>query len=144
MRALTVRQPFASEIMAGRKPIENRSVRTHIRGRIGIHAAKAPHMLATMNERERIKFGSMPSAAMLGTVQIVGCHESGGAECSCPRDSYAAFAGDVYRMPGEIWHWEFARPRAFVTPIPRVVGALGFWEVDDRTEHLMEIAEVAL
>lgn len=39
MKALTVRQPYAGLISAGIKDVENRSWRTHYRGRLWIHAA---------------------------------------------------------------------------------------------------------
>jgi len=38
MRALIVKSPWAGQIVSGLKPIEYRSRRTHIRGRIGIVA----------------------------------------------------------------------------------------------------------
>ncbi len=41
-RALSIRQPYAEWIMTGEKPIEYRSRRTHIRGRVYIYAAKNP------------------------------------------------------------------------------------------------------
>jgi len=39
MRALIVKSPWADQIVTGKKPIEYRSRRTHIRDRIGIVAA---------------------------------------------------------------------------------------------------------
>lgn len=42
MRALTVREPYASEIMAGRKTIEYRTWRTSHRGDLLICAARRP------------------------------------------------------------------------------------------------------
>jgi hypothetical protein len=38
MKVLTVRQPWASLIVAGIKNVENRSWRTKYRGKLGIHA----------------------------------------------------------------------------------------------------------
>ena len=40
MRAITVYQPYAFEIVAGLKQYETRPRRTNIRGRVAIHAAK--------------------------------------------------------------------------------------------------------
>jgi len=40
MKALSIRQPWASLIMAGIKPVENRTWKTNFRGRIWIHAGK--------------------------------------------------------------------------------------------------------
>jgi hypothetical protein len=39
MKILTVRQPWASLIVAGLKDVENRPWNTKYRGRLGIHAA---------------------------------------------------------------------------------------------------------
>ena len=41
MRALAVKQPWAFLIVNGYKPVENRSRRTHMRGRIAIHASQS-------------------------------------------------------------------------------------------------------
>lgn len=41
-RALSVRQPFAEQIMCGTKKIEYRSMPTKLRGRVYIYAAKHP------------------------------------------------------------------------------------------------------
>ena len=40
MMALSVRQPWAWAIIAGRKHIENRTRRTAVRGRIAIHSSQ--------------------------------------------------------------------------------------------------------
>src|SRR4051795_5225478 len=40
--ALSVRQPYAEQIMRGTKVIEYRSVPTHVRGRVYIYASSTP------------------------------------------------------------------------------------------------------
>ena len=40
MKAITIKQPWASLIAAGLKDIENRTWKTNFRGRVLIHAAK--------------------------------------------------------------------------------------------------------
>src|SRR5215471_18428568 len=42
-KALSIRQPYAWLIVAGHKPIENRTWKTTHRGRLLIHAAVKPH-----------------------------------------------------------------------------------------------------
>ena len=42
MKAITIKQPWASLIVAGIKDIENRTWKTSFRGRVLIHAAKTP------------------------------------------------------------------------------------------------------
>ncbi len=43
MKAITLHQPWATFIAEGWKTLETRSWATYYRGRIAIHAAKAPH-----------------------------------------------------------------------------------------------------
>ncbi|MFO8231819.1 MAG: ASCH domain-containing protein, partial [Longimonas sp.] len=40
MKTLSIRQPWASMIVLGLKPVENRSWKSNFRGRIKIHAGK--------------------------------------------------------------------------------------------------------
>ena len=78
-RALTVRQPWAWAIMEGRKHIENRRQRTHVRERIAIHSSKKPdpnrNALAALLEdaATRIECMQSPNGAILGTVELVEC-----------------------------------------------------------------------
>jgi hypothetical protein len=143
MKLLTVRQPFASLIVAsvGAKDIENRPVQTRLRGRIGIHSGRALHGLASEQVRADAEAGRLPLGAVIGTVQLVGCHLAGSPGCTpleCHQSVWAQFSRDGQKP---IWHWELEGPRRFVTPIP-ARGQLGFWAPGPSLEHLMEIAEV--
>lgn len=68
MKALTIRQPWASEIIAGTKAIEYRTRRTHYRGELLIHAAK----VRCPDEPD------LPLGVILGRVELVDCQESDG------------------------------------------------------------------
>lgn len=141
MKILTVRQPFAQHIVTGAKTIENRTQRTLLRGRIGIHAGKAPHALALPSARIAIREGRLPVSAVVGTVQLVGCHEAEPGCCTLEQGGIQP--GELgYARDATVWHWELDGARQFASPILRVQGALSFWEPDDRTAHLMSIAEV--
>lgn len=72
MRALSIRQPFAEQILAGEKPIEYRSRRTHIRGRVYIYASKAPAD-AESYEEAGYAVEDLPRGVLLGTVELVDC-----------------------------------------------------------------------
>ena len=48
MRYLSVHEPWASEIIAGKKPIEQRTWKTNYRGPLAIHAAKRGVLLGTV------------------------------------------------------------------------------------------------
>jgi hypothetical protein len=71
-RALSVRQPYAEQIMQGTKTIEYRSFRTNIRGRVYIHASLTPgpdgefrKLGATVEDFEK--------GVIIGTVEIIDC-----------------------------------------------------------------------
>lgn len=68
MKALTIRQPWASEVIAGTKDIEYRSRRTHYRGPILIHAAKVRCPDAP----------ELPLGVILGRAELVDCVGSEG------------------------------------------------------------------
>lgn len=126
MKALTIKQPWASLIIRGGKDIENRDWRTHFRGILAIHSSAKiersemedacgmmrgfiPHF-----SEQRFAQDSFPTGVILGTVEIVDCvssHES---------PWFVGYFGFVVR-----------NPVAFKTPIP-CRGALNFWEVPAR------------
>lgn len=77
--ALSVRQPFAEQIMLGTKKIEYRSIKTNIRGRVYIYASKR----VTSREKDAYKKmkvgpGTFPVGVLVGTVEIVNCKEKSG------------------------------------------------------------------
>ena len=107
VKALTIRQPWASLIMAGIKDVENRSKPTRFRGTIAVHAGQgvsAEGMAAHGHLAD-----SYPAGAIIGTVDIV----------DCVRDS-----GSEWAMDGH-WHWILANPRP-CAPV-RADGKLSFW-----------------
>jgi hypothetical protein len=144
MKCLTIRQPFASNIVHGRKRVENRSRDTALRGLIAIHAGLRPHDYAPHSTHAGIRDGSIPAGSIVGTVHLVGTHRAGGAECArqgCDAENGALFPGDLSE-PAEkpILHWELEAPRPFATPLKHA-GQLGFWDAGIRTNHLIEIAD---
>ena len=64
MRALSVRQPYADQIMRGTKQIEYRSRPTKIRGRIYIYASLTP---AFSNGED------LPLGVIIGSVELFDC-----------------------------------------------------------------------
>lgn len=83
MKSLTIRQPWASLIAAGVKTIETRSRRTHYRGPLAIHAAKAdtdativpghPAMPAWDALGECIGAAAPPRGAVVAVADLVDC-----------------------------------------------------------------------
>lgn len=146
MKALSIKQPWASLIAHGIKDIENRTWKTHFRGRIYIHsAAKSMFNNSVKQNYEGFKqlgffesmiedannklFGFMNhqdlniTSAIIGEVDIVDCvvnHPSIWAEKThCP-----------YSHLKPIYNWVLANPVLYEKPIVNVKGKLSFWETD--------------
>ena len=71
--ALSVRQPFAEQIMRGTKKIEYRSKKTNIRGRVYVYASKKPRKDAY--EKMKVEPGTFPVGVLIGTIEIIDCKE---------------------------------------------------------------------
>ena len=93
MRALSIRQPYAEQILRGTKQIEYRSMLTRIRGRVYIYASLTP------GDAEKFRAmgaqpGDFPTGVLVGTVEITDC------------------TGE----PGD-YYWHLARPERLPQPI---------------------------
>lgn len=78
MKAISIRQPWAWAIVAGHKPIENRTWKTSFRGRVLIHAGRAAVSGADLEElarHARRQGFPMPEADRLFRGGIVGSIE---------------------------------------------------------------------
>lgn len=72
MRALSIRQPYAEQILRGKKRIEYRSLPTKIRGRVYIYASLTPGDAQDFRAM-KAQSGDFPSGMLVGTVEIVDC-----------------------------------------------------------------------
>lgn len=151
MKALTIKQPWASLIVEGVKDIENRTWKCpekYIGQRVLIHASKIPINFkfeikgqASANE---IQIASMLNhceennlyGAIIGSVEIVDCvinHTSIWAEktegvTDCNTNEFIP-----RRKPRPIYNWVLANPIMFPEPIP-AKGKLSFWEFNQGSE----------
>lgn len=128
VRALSIRQPWASLILAGHKPVENRSRRTAYRGLLVVHAGlrtdRSPEARA-LATRYRV---DETTGAFLGTVDLHDCHQMPELDwCDC--DHTWAQPTHTGRRA---WHWLVRNPMRFAAPIPGR-GALGLFKPP---EHL--------
>lgn len=126
MKAITIKQPWASLIVSGLKDIENRTWKTNFRGRVLIHAGKSvsKNGWREMNQKQidvaantnmiGAKFDELPFGAILGSVEIVDCVQN--------HPSLWAEKG--------VWNWVLANPVMFPEPITGVKGKLSFWDYD--------------
>jgi hypothetical protein len=67
MKALSIKQPWASLIIEGTKKIENRTWKTNYRGRILVHASK------NWDKEADIRPNGFDFGCILGEVDIVDC-----------------------------------------------------------------------
>ena len=149
MKALTIRQPWASAVALGWKPIENRRWQTHHRGPIAIHAG--------VGVGNRAEF----DGAVARVADLSGRTEEVVRALTQVRGAIIAVA-DLEEVCGDsLWQgqlsplqcdcgpWAFSQSRHFrlgnarrlVNPIP-AKGALNLWNVPAEARALM-LAEVA-
>lgn len=155
MKALSIKNPMGILIALGIKPIENRTFRTHFRGRIYIHVS-AKYMdtdfleeyindarfldmsrkldsLGVKNEEERIAefLKRQPTSAIIGEVDIVDCvinHESiWGDKTQIHQPNEIDSENYDYK---QIYNWVLANPILYDKPILNVKGKLSFWEFE--------------
>ena len=125
MKAISIKQPWASLIVNGIKDIENRSwkcPKKYIGKRVLIHASYLRSSLdLNMKQKDKLSFDNLshyiclyydlPRGAIIGSVVISDCvqnHPSIWAEKGC-------------------WNWVLKDAILFDHPIKDVKGKLGFW-----------------
>lgn len=72
MRALSIRQPYAEQILRRTKKIEYRTRPTSIRERIYIYASYTPGPLEEFQSLGCAP-GDLPTGVLVGTVEIIAC-----------------------------------------------------------------------
>lgn len=151
MKALSIKQPWASLIAHGIKDIENRTWKTHFRGRIFIHAS-AKSVVKKVNEISLREIGFTTqmidnaneklfafmyhkdltiTSAIIGEVDIIDCvinHPSVWAEQTDISKSRQTTSGVFVDKP--IYNWVLANPVLYDKPILNVKGKLSFWEFE--------------
>jgi hypothetical protein len=78
MRALSIRQPYAEQILRGHKTIEYRGRPTNIRERVYIYASMTPDDIQDW-ETVKLRPGDLPIGILVGTVEISNCTGRPGA-----------------------------------------------------------------
>ena len=133
MKAITIKQPWASLIVHGIKDIENRNWRTNFRGRVLIHSSAkgdiAKFGCLQPNQRlkvlntpiSRICFNDLPFGSIIGSVEIIDCVQN--------HPSIWADKG--------VYNWVLANPILFPEPIP-AKGKLSLWEYDKIQEPVSD------
>jgi len=141
MKALSIKQPWASLITQGIKDIENRNWKTNFRGRIYIHASAksaGEFLYLLSNKQLHNVVCDLPNyysfeeelnySAIIGEVDIVDCvinHPSVWAEKTYYIESESGIFSDE-----PIYNWVLANPVMYDKPILNVKGKLSFWNFD--------------
>ena len=113
--ALSIRQPYAWLVVHGIKDIENRSRRTHYRGKVLIHAPLNRDLLLGDSISGLSARAGIGLPVTLRTGGIVGVAEI----IACERDH-----GSAWKDPSS-WGWVLANARPL--PFHPCKGALGFF-----------------
>jgi hypothetical protein len=120
LKALTVKQPWASVIATGAKSVENRTWPTKYRGRLAIHAGQSDDRGALAvdilwNAVEADLGKPTIRGAILAVAELTDCHRCDGS-CS------------PWAEPGA-WHWGLTNIRGLPEPVP-CKGRLSLWTPD--------------
>ena len=151
MKAISIKQPWASLIVHGIKNIENRAWKVperYIGQRVLIHASgkpdKEPYMLFNDVQADAIDGSIMDVCAsyhqlssIIGSVEITDCvinHHSIWAEKSLNKEGFIPIHWDAIKPT---YNWVLANPILFDKPIP-AKGKLSFWEFDGVIPEEME------
>ena len=134
LRALTIKQPWASAVAYGSKRVENRTWLTSYRGLIAIHAGSAVDWTARKQawlaaglvpyqagDPRRAWEASLPRGAVIAVARLTGCHQA--RECAGRRPDGRLCSPWAAR---NAWHWELADVHPLRDPVP-CPGALNLW-----------------
>lgn len=131
MKAISIKQPWASLIVHGIKDIENRTWKLpeKYKGkRVLIHASatswtwhRVINYFTTPMQNVFIKLGyngkwlrNLPTGSIIGSVQIVNCVQN---------------HPSIWAEKG-VYNWVLSDPVLYENPIENVKGKLSFWEYD--------------
>lgn len=124
IRALTVKQPWATLIASGVKDVENRTwVPSRFAGPVLIHAAATVDKTAYSHEHvgkalfEAVGNDELPTGAVIAIAGTVRPHRDG-------------IGGHCYPLgEDDCWHWVLSDVRRLPRPVP-AKGRLGLWIPD--------------
>jgi hypothetical protein len=128
LRALTIKQPWASAIAYGTKTVENRSwepPRLPGGQELAIHAGKSSDVGA-WPPIGQFWDASQPLGAILAVATLAGCHDWD--ECENPDGSLCTPWSQRFQ-----WHWQISNVRPLAEPVP-CRGFQKLWTVPDEAE----------
>lgn len=134
MKALTIKQPWATLIMQGNKRFEFRGWQTKYRGDLLIHAGKGIDKEAMKRLAKYIP-KNLPTGKILGKVKLVDCVKMSQKF----KESLLKENKDIYTDSSfkENYGWQLEDVEAFREPI-EAKGKLSLWEYE-MPEEVMEV-----
>ena len=144
MKAISIKQPWASLIAHGIKDVENRTWKCpekYIGQRVLIHASaskkegymlKGPMEVALLKSKSVLvdtNFNELPFGAIIGSVKIVGCTVNYLSVWAEKSKGIAQGGHVIDEKEPIIYNWILAEPILFDASIP-AKGKLSFWEAD--------------
>ncbi|GLC89353.1 ASCH domain-containing protein [Lysinibacillus piscis] len=140
MKAITIKQPWATLIALGEKKFETRSWQTKHRGALAIHAGKTVDKEAcedswikgVLAEYGITSWKQLPTGIVIATVNLVDCHKVGLSVGSVVCTSGPMIQGLEYEFGDYTegrYAWEFTNLEVLPEPIT-AKGKLSLWEWD--------------
>lgn len=135
MKALSLKQPYASLVVTGAKTIELRNWKTNHRGEFLIHASKVP-MKGDFTEF-LLEKNLLPLGAIIGKASLQHVKKYSSI-FDWTNDKKHHLAGPEFQSSS--YGFILTNPIKFKEPIP-CEGALNLWDVP---EHIMKLVEMQL
>lgn len=141
MKAITIKQPWASLIALGEKRFETRSWQTKYRGPLAIHAGKTVDKEACedswikgiLAEHGITSWKQLPIGVVIATVELIDCHKVGLGVGSVVCTSGPMIDGLEYEFGDYTegrYAWQFSNLVVLSEPIP-AKGQLSLWEWEE-------------
>jgi hypothetical protein len=127
MKALSIKNPWATLIAHGIKDIENRTWRTKFKGRIYIHVSSPKKFHVELTDPQMIQAlpliplftdGKVSFGAIIGEVDII----------DCVQNHQSIWAEKAAHGEKPIWNWVLENAVLYDHQIENVKGALSLWE----------------
>lgn len=137
MKAITIKQPWATLIVLGEKKFETRSWQTKHRGPLAIHAGKSidkesceyPPIKQALQRHGILDYKDLPTGVVVATTELVDCHSIPCDETPEGIEFGKKLTGDEvyfgYFDTGR-FAWELANLHVLPEPVP-AKGKLSLW-----------------
>lgn len=141
LKAITIKQPWATLIALGEKKYETRSWQTKHLGPLAIHAGKSidkeaceyPPIKQALQKHGILDFKNLPTGCVIATTEIIACHKIPSDETPEGIEFGKKLVGkEVYFGDFDTgrFAWELANLQVLSEPVP-AKGQLSLWNWDE-------------